>query len=52
MHAMVDDGNRLQLKVAHTIDLQLKGKSRLQVPIDEVLFELVTHNIRGNIYQL
>ena len=41
VHAVVDDGDGLEVEVAHAVDLQLKGQCWLQVSVDAVFCELV-----------
>ena len=40
MHAVIRNRNKLKVKVAHAVDLELEGKCWLQVAIDAVLLEL------------
>ena len=42
VHAMVDDGDCLEVKVAHPTDFQLVGKCRLQVTVNTILLKLNT----------
>ena len=45
MHSVVDDGYRLEVKVAHAVDLQLECQCWLQVTVNTILLELITlHN--------
>ena len=43
VHAVVGDGDGLEVEVPHAVDLELEGQRRLQVPVDAVLRELKTH---------
>lgn len=45
VHLVVGTGQRLQVEVAHAVELQLKGQRRLQVPVDTVLLELATWQV-------
>jgi len=45
MHAVVDDGYCLQVKVAHPIDFQLKSQRWFQVAVNAILLELQTMHI-------
>ncbi len=44
MHAVVGDGDGLEVEVAHAVDLELEGERRLQVAVDPVLDELRHNN--------
>lgn len=40
MHFVVGTGNGGEIKVSHSVQLQLKSQSRLQMPVDPVLLKL------------
>lgn len=44
VHLVVGAGHGRQVEVAHTVQLQLEGQRRLQVPVNTVLLELRTAN--------
>jgi len=44
VHAVVDVGDRLEVKVTHTIDFQLERQRRFQVTVNTILLKLYTRD--------